>query len=257
MKITFLGVWMASDVGETVSFVIDCDSGERILVDCGTNLVDGLNKAGIDPSSITHIIVTHTHGDHISGLPSYLFYRIIYAPGIFKKEVNKLQIVSSKDSLTKIQNYIDIPYDVLTYHPSIQYISCDTLNNLQIANVSFRFFESCHKPLTYGFVCKASNGKSFVYSADTAFDEKIISFAAQTDCLIHDVAATHEYTPLAGGHTLCSQISAALEKYNIKCFIPVHRISVFKNNIEQYLSEIKENYSGRIIIPDDGTVINL
>lgn len=256
MKITFIGVWMAADVGETVSFVIDCDSGERILVDCGTNLVKGLLDAQIDPSSITHIIVTHTHGDHISGLPSYLFYRLMYAPGIYKKEIKPLEIISSNSSINLLKDYINIPYEILTNHPSISYTCCSTEDDISIGEVTFSFFESNHTPLTYGFSCKNID-KTFVYSADTALDEKIIDLAMNADFLIHDVAATHEYTFLSNGHTLCNQISPLLEKKKIKCLIPVHRLSIYEDNISPYIKELKNDYSGKIIVPTDGTIINI
>lgn len=256
MKITFIGVWMASDVGETVSFVIDCDSGERILVDCGTNLVKGLLDAQIDPSSITHIIVTHTHGDHISGLPSYLFYRLMYAPGVYKKEVKPLEIISSNDSINHLKDYINVPYDILTNHPSITYTCCNTKYDISIGDVTFSFFKSNHTPLTYGFSC-TSPCKTFVYSADTALDERIIELAMNADVLIHDVAATHEYSFLSNGHTLCNQISPLLEQKKIKCLIPVHRLSIYKDNISPYIRELKHGYSGEIIVPIDGTVISL
>lgn len=254
MKITFLGVWMASDVGETVSFVIDNNSGERILVDCGTNLVSALKKAKIDPNSITHIIVTHTHGDHISGLPTYLFYRFIYAPGVLGDEVKPLKIICSEEAMKDIQNYISIPYDVLTFHPSLKYTSCNTIDEYFTESMRFKFFETKHTPLTYGFICDNEN-YSFVYSADTACDERIIKLASKKT-LIHDVAATHEFLPLSKGHTLCDQISPLLEKYKIKKFIPVHRLSIYDDiGINKYIDEIKNHYSGELIIPSDGLSI--
>ena len=39
MVITFLGVWMVPEDGDTVSFVIELETGEKILVDSGINTV--------------------------------------------------------------------------------------------------------------------------------------------------------------------------------------------------------------------------
>lgn len=48
---------------------------DRILIDCGSgtetshkNLLDGLQQAGLQPSDLTHILLTHAHIDHFGGL---------------------------------------------------------------------------------------------------------------------------------------------------------------------------------------------
>jgi len=47
----------------------------RVLIDCGSgmetshaNLLDGLQRAGLQPSQLTHILLTHAHIDHYGGL---------------------------------------------------------------------------------------------------------------------------------------------------------------------------------------------
>jgi len=47
----------------------------RVLIDCGSgmetshaNLLDGLQQAGLQPSQLTHILLTHAHIDHYGGL---------------------------------------------------------------------------------------------------------------------------------------------------------------------------------------------
>ena len=49
--------------------------GYRILIDCGSGtetshakLLDGLQQAGLQPSQLTHILLTHAHIDHYGGL---------------------------------------------------------------------------------------------------------------------------------------------------------------------------------------------
>lgn len=46
--------------------------GHTILVDCGEGTQFRLFQAGISRSSISHIFITHLHGDHIFGLPGLL-----------------------------------------------------------------------------------------------------------------------------------------------------------------------------------------
>lgn len=49
------------------------DTGEvRVLVDCGFGLREAetrLHARGVDPASLTAILVTHEHGDHLKGAP--------------------------------------------------------------------------------------------------------------------------------------------------------------------------------------------
>ncbi|MEO5760349.1 MAG: MBL fold metallo-hydrolase, partial [Mesorhizobium sp.] len=58
-------------------FLLDRAGSDRVLIDCGAggswdpsmgHLEEAMFEAGIDPSSITVVALTHAHGDHINGL---------------------------------------------------------------------------------------------------------------------------------------------------------------------------------------------
>ena len=71
--ITFLGTANAvpNKDRESTHFLVESD--ERvILVDCAGNPIVRLDQAGMDPRSITDIILTHFHPDHVAGLPLLL-----------------------------------------------------------------------------------------------------------------------------------------------------------------------------------------
>lgn len=56
------------------STIIECGS-TRILIDAGLSakqLCVRLDSIGIDPASISAILITHEHGDHVGGLKSFL-----------------------------------------------------------------------------------------------------------------------------------------------------------------------------------------
>ncbi len=255
-KITFLGVWMTPDVGETVSFVIDDDYGNRILVDCGTNIVRSLLNVGIDPASITHLVITHVHGDHISGLPTYLFYRFIIEKNIFGKTIEKLNIITNQLFLDSIKDYIRIPYGAMADNPLLVYSTFNNGEDFEIGGIRYSTFDSKHVPGTFGFEVKY-DGKKVVYSGDTGLSDEVLTHASNADVLIHDVVATKDYGALSGAHTLCEEISYKVEELNVKKLIPVHRLSVYDNNISGYENALKQGYTGELFIPNDGDIITI
>ncbi|MBR2041481.1 MAG: MBL fold metallo-hydrolase [Oscillospiraceae bacterium] len=55
-------------------------SGEGILIDCGISckgITSGLKERGIDPDSLSGIIITHEHIDHVRGLAVFLSHHKI------------------------------------------------------------------------------------------------------------------------------------------------------------------------------------
>lgn len=261
MNITFLGVWMVPEQGETVSFVIDLESGERILVDSGINTVSNLIRCNIEPCSITHLIISHSHGDHIAGLPMYLFYRYKYAPLIKKLKPSSLSIITTKDAWKAVKEYIDIPYANLSSDPNL--VVNDIVqegSNIKIGDrYEMNCFFSAHSPVTFGFkLVDLLDGTNMVYSGDTSISDTVFGMSEDTDCLIHDVVADSTYPMFSKvGHSLCEDVASYSEKKHVKMLVPVHRLPVYRDTIENYERELKEHYSGKIIIPSEGDVIEI
>ena len=66
LKVPFMSVY-------TAVFLIKCEDG-YVLVDAATTsedallIVDALKDAGVRSGQISHILITHAHGDHAGGL---------------------------------------------------------------------------------------------------------------------------------------------------------------------------------------------
>ena len=108
IKITFLGTGSMVPTKErnATSLLLSYKS-ENILVDCGENTQRQLKIAGISPTKLTKILITHWHGDHVLGLPG-LFQTL--AASNYKKT---LKIYGPKKTtyfinlLNKIRNEIN------------------------------------------------------------------------------------------------------------------------------------------------------
>jgi ribonuclease Z len=73
MKVTFLGTTcMQPTVERNHSAILIQRDDQNILFDCGEGTQRQLKIAGIKPTKITKICISHWHGDHVLGLPGLL-----------------------------------------------------------------------------------------------------------------------------------------------------------------------------------------
>jgi ribonuclease Z len=112
MEITFLGTSCMQPTKErNHPGILITYKGEGLLFDCGEGIQRQLRCAGIKPTVVTKIFITHWHGDHVLGLPGLLQTmsaaerpegnRVdIYGPRGTKKYMDlSLQTFASKDVL--------------------------------------------------------------------------------------------------------------------------------------------------------------
>lgn len=100
IKLTFLGTSSAiPTINRNHISIFMSYKDENILIDCGEGTQRQIRKAKINPCSITRILITHFHGDHVFGLPG-LFQTLalnkynktlyIYGPKGTKKFINEI-----------------------------------------------------------------------------------------------------------------------------------------------------------------------
>lgn len=104
MKIKFLGSGDAFGSGGKLQTCIYGNIGEKsFLIDCGTTALIGMRKFGIEPNTISHIFLTHLHGDHFGGIPFFLL-----DAQMISKRTTPMTIVGPVGSKERILALMDI-----------------------------------------------------------------------------------------------------------------------------------------------------
>ncbi len=202
--------------GNTSCVEVRSASGTMIVLDCGTG-AHGLGQALVksaDQPLHGHILITHTHWDHIQGIP---FFDPLFVPG------NEWDIYaprglgsSLRDSLAGQMQYTYFPITLEELGAAIRYHDL-VEGTFEIGDIKVRTRYMNHPALTLGYRLEA-DGVSVVYACDhephsrqyaqgtgkmSEQDRRHIEFMRRADLVIHDAQyTTVEYTKKFGwGHT--------------------------------------------------------
>ncbi|MBE0643749.1 MAG: MBL fold metallo-hydrolase [Bacteroidetes bacterium] len=228
------------------SLVIE-DGSQRVLVDAGEGCAAALLAAGIELASLTRVVISHTHADHVSGLPMllqgmYLAGRteplpISVPPGRvqwFRDWLRGMYVFSEKWSFPfQVQQYGDIPA---------------TEEGLRIAPFPNRHLEKMRElaarhdvPAAAYSLHVSSRCCSVVISSDIAGLDDVAAAAAGSDVLIVDSAHV--------GQDEIFAFAAAHEKLTIIC---THIPPEIEPGLMALRERSGEEVGGRVLYAYDG-----
>ncbi len=174
-----------ADPHRTTTMLAFTDGGDTLVVDCGGDVVQRLLAAGIDLNTISALIITHEHPDHVSGFPLFMekiwiagrrkpipVYGIKPALDQAKRCWECFDTTSWKD-MPEIQwRFIDYEEGALVLDDPVWHVSASPVVH-PVPNVGLRV---THRP----------TGRSVAYSCDTEPVETVVHLAGKSDILVHE-----------------------------------------------------------------------
>jgi ribonuclease Z len=221
----------------------------ELLIDVAGNTFARLMQIGSDPQRLSAIILTHSHADHIYGLP--IFLTQLYLLGrreaipIYGLEPTIAQ-AQALIAASAVDDYI-VPVDwkVIEAGDDIPLSDRFRLRTALTAHsrpcIALRFEEH-------------ENGRVLVYSADTSPCEAVARLAQGCDLLLHE-ATTKE--PFAG-HTTPFQVGEVAQQAGAKRLVLVHYSPRWTMPEEEALAAVRAaGYTGLVEIGQEFQVLEL
>lgn len=191
-------------------------AGKRtILVDCPGTPVVRIAEGGVDPLSVSDIILTHFHPDHVSGLASFLM--VLWLLG--RKQ--GMTIYGLEQTIRRAQQMMEM-YDWETwpdFYPVEFVVVPETPLSVVLSDDDVRVLASPvdHLIPTSGLRFEFLRaGKTMAYSCDTEPSPAVVALASGADVLIHEATGSSK------GHTSPEQAGAVAQQAGVKALYLIH-----------------------------------
>lgn len=242
MKIECIGTGAVAAPQLSASTLID----EDLLIDMGSGIVKKMLQTGHQLTELENCLITHLHGDHFEDL---LLFMIMRRQAV-EKPANVYGPIGLENKLKKLLEVMAFPedYEELKEKAKVTIIEFETLENKKIGNETYvTSYEVQHGKCvpSYGFVVKRGN-HTIGFSGDSCYCEGISQIVEQSEVAVLDMCQIEE----TKGHMGVGNIVKIATKNPNKKFITTHMG-------EKARQKAKEKEIQNLIIPEDGTIINL
>jgi ribonuclease BN (tRNA processing enzyme) len=239
MKITTAGFWGAfpEENSATSCYVVKSE-GETFLLDCGSGAMAVLPRIA-NRNDIDQMIISHRHFDHTADIGAFVYSR---ATAMGLKETDRpLTIHAPAGEKAFFQQFEKEKISELKLY--------ETEDRLLIGGVRLTFQKTTH-PAPCWAARLEKDGKTVVYTADTVYDEALVSFSEKADLLIAECSFYENQDASAFGHMNSREAARIAEAAGVKELWLSH-LPHFGEH-EQLKNEAEKYFSGKIHLAAEG-----
>lgn len=182
LDLTFLGSGDAFGSGGRFQTCLHVTApGLTLLLDCGASSLVAMKRAGVDPSAVGLVVLTHLHGDHFGGIP------FLILDGQFARRTLPLVIAGPAGVRTRIEAAMEVMFPgstAVARRFSVEYVE------LREAPATLGPVRVSAHPVVHASGAPAlavrveCEGKAIGYSGDTEWTEALVDAARDTDVFV-------------------------------------------------------------------------
>jgi ribonuclease Z len=225
--------------------LLEANNGLRILLDMGPGVLEKLRRIGVDPGSISIILITHLHLDHVSDLLPFIKLKALSGRRLFRvfgpRGIGEMLDLLVSDrrlfgylsdlGCRDIVEIHEVWDDVLELEPGIILRSKPVEH---FNGVAYRI----DLPST-----------SITYSGDTAPDPRLIELARGTSILIHECSFPADR--LKGKHTSAEDLMRIASEVVPRILVLTHIYPEMEERLQEYLERFGKKLGMVVYAPRD------
>jgi ribonuclease BN (tRNA processing enzyme) len=166
---------------QTCLLLEGADAG-GLLVDIGASSLIAMKRAGVDPSSIEWVVLTHLHGDHFAGLP------FLVLDGQFSRRARPLTIAGPPGTEARVRAAMDVLFPGLAAVPQrfrVEFVELADRRPAAMGAARITPFAVVHASGAPSYALRVEyGGKVIAYSGDTEWTDALVEASADADVFV-------------------------------------------------------------------------
>ncbi len=243
-KLIFLGTSNAiPDENHENTHMILVGEKRVVLIDCPNSPVIRIQKAGVDITDLSDLILTHFHPDHVAGVPQLLMnmwlmrrFKSLTIHGL-KHTLDRIENMMGLYEWSKWPGFFPVLFHRVPEQPLVPVIECE----------EFRVLASPVQHLipTIGMRMEFVQSKKILaYSCDTEPCESVTRLAEGADVLVHELAGA------LPGHSSAAQAGEAARLAEVGRLYLIHYpTGQFASS--DLLDEARSQFRGPVTLAED------
>jgi ribonuclease BN (tRNA processing enzyme) len=251
MKITLLGTGTSlPDPKRVQSGVLVEAGGRTLLLDIGSGVLQRMTQSGVDLTSIEHVFISHFHIDHCSDFLS--FCQSLWLLGYDKI----LELYAPPRMKEWSRGIYDIAFPYLREKLLVEKRILKEDDVIHLGPVTISTAPTTHSTLESRAFKVEHDGKSVVYSSDTAPCREVIELASGVDILIHECNWLDGDRP-KGVHTSPSELADIVEQSQPKKVVINHLAPEVVAKEKQVVTTVGRRTRAEVILAQDLMTLSL
>lgn len=219
LTVTFAGSGDAfGSGGRFQACIAVSDGNDTILLDCGATSMTALTRAGIAPNAVSHVVVSHLHGDHFGGLP------FMVLDGQFSRREAPLTVIGPAGTAERMNQLMEASFPGSTgvrqrFATQVVEVT-STIPYAGPAGATLTFIPVEHASGADAHALRLTwHGKVIAYSGDTAWTDRLIDVSRGSDLFICEAYFRERPVPY---HLSYSELLAHRDELSCRRIIITH-----------------------------------